>query len=196
MNSNRFIRLLFVAVLFSAQAGVLWAEKMHEEADRIAQEIVSGLSSEHALVLDIRCGEWTPALSQSLRQLLIDRSFDVREIRSQDLLNLSEMHEEAFDMKSIGIESAVLVNVELNLKWQMLEHRRFLSYRTERVPVLSFIVKQIKLPEQRLLQIDSYDFVQAGSRDSSMSSMRLRWFEPLIVSSAVASIIFLLWTIE
>jgi hypothetical protein len=194
--SNRFIRLLFVALLFSAHASVVWAEKMHEEADQIALEIASWLDPGQALVLDIRCGEWTPALSQSLRQILLERLFDLREIRSQDLLSLYETNPEAVDLSKYGIDSAVMVNVELNLKWQMLEHKKFLSYRTERVPVQSFVVKQIQLPEHRLLRIDNYDLVQKGTKDSSLSAPRLQWFEPLIVSSAVASIIFLLWTIE
>ena len=99
-------------------------------------------------------------------------------------------------LSDYGINSAILISVDLNLKWQVVERKSFLSYRSERIPVYSFITKQIQLPEYRLLSIDHYDFAPQDNIDSSISAPRLKWFEPLIASTAVASIIFLLWTIE
>jgi len=52
------------------------------------------------------------------------------------------------------------------------------------------------LPQRKLIQVNTYDYSLSGSKDSSISAPRLRWFEPLIAGAALASIVFLLWTIE
>ncbi len=173
-----------------------WAEKLHEDAEQIAIHIADQLHSDLPVFLDIRCGEWTPALSQSLRDILLQRSFDLREAKSRALFDPDNTSMENGTLNEYGISSAILVSVELNLKWQVVERKSFLSYRSERIPVHSFITKQIQLPEYRLLNIDHYDFVQQDSKDGSISSPRLKWFEPIIVSTAVASFIFFLWTFE
>jgi hypothetical protein len=84
----------------------------------------------------------------------------------------------------------------MNIKWVTKEHKSFLSYRTERKAVHSFEVKQVQLPGRQLIAIDSFDYLQPNSAESTMSAPHLRWFEPLIATTAIASIIFLLWTIE
>jgi len=183
-------------MLFSACVSVAWAEKLHEEAGQIAAHIAGLLNSDMPVFLDIRCGEWTPALSQCLRDTLLERSFDLREAKSRALFDPDNTNMENSKLSDYGINSAILISVELNLKWQVVERKSFLSYRSERIPVYSFITKQIQLPEYRLLSIDHYDFAPQDNIDSSISAPRLKWFEPLIASTAVASIIFLLWTIE
>jgi len=52
------------------------------------------------------------------------------------------------------------------------------------------------LPQYRLQKIDNYDLMGQKHIDASANTMKLKWFDPLLVSTAVASIIFLLWTIE
>jgi len=191
-----FIKVLAFVVLFSACAVSAWAEKLHAESELIAQQIADYLDPSQPLFLDIRCGEWTPALNQSLSKILLERSFDLRQSLSNSPLRGYEPDTETPNLTDYGIDSAVLASVELSLKWKILEHKNFFSYRTERIPVYSFITKQTKLPENRLLRIDDYDFVPDESEQSSFSAPRLQWFEPIIVGTAVASIIFLLWTIE
>lgn len=196
MISQRWILLLIVVLLFSAHVSFAWAERMHEDAQQISSVIADWLDPDQAIFLEIRCGEWTSALAQSMRETLLERSFDLRELRSGQVPGAFEWDTDPRFLEGFGLQSAVLVTIELNLKWQTIEHKSFFSYRSERVPVQSFIVKQVQLPGQKLLRIDNYDFVQSTDKDTALSAPRLQWFEPLVVSTALASIIFLLWTIE
>mgnify|MGYP006967020225 CR=1 FL=1 len=95
-----------------------------------------------------------------------------------------------------GVDSANLVQIDMNIKWQTTEQKGFFFYRSERKPVYSFSIKQIRLPMHKLISISTYDYSQSSARDNTMPSTRLRWFEPLFATAAVASLVFLLWTIE
>lgn len=185
-----------LVILLLACALFVWAEQLQKEADLIAVGIAGYIDTKMPVFLDLRCGEWTPALSQSLSQELLSKDTDLREIRSHEVFDENGRMPEAALLADYGILEATLVQVELNLKWQMIEHISFFSYRTERRPIYSFVIKQMKLPTHQLIEVSSYDFSPKVSRDSSISAPRLRWFEPLIASTALASIIFLLWTIE
>ncbi|MCB5263145.1 MAG: hypothetical protein M0Q16_10555 [Candidatus Cloacimonetes bacterium] len=187
-------RILVVLLLVCALS--LGAEQLQKEADEIALNIAAFIDTRLPVFLDIRCGEWTPALSQSLSQELLTKQADLREIRTHAVYEEGAALLESGLLANYGLTEANLVQVELNLKWQMIEHKSFFSYRTERRPIYSFVVKQLKLPQHQLMEVDTYDFSSGGSRDSNISAPRLSWFEPLIASTALASIIFLLWTIE
>ncbi|HRX77314.1 MAG TPA: hypothetical protein P5342_07610, partial [Candidatus Cloacimonadota bacterium] len=162
----------------------LTAEQQQREADEIAKHIAMFISTDMPVLLDLRCGEWTPALSQSLAHELLTKEADLRDTRSYAMFDLGSEMPEAYLLSNYGLSEANLVQVDLNLKWQIVEHKSFFSYRSERRPVYSFVVKQLKLPQHQLLKVDTYDFSPAGSRDSSISAPRLRWFEPLIASTA------------
>jgi hypothetical protein len=187
-------RILVILLLFCALFA--WAEQQQHDADDIAHSIADFIDTDLPVFLDIRCGEWTPALSQSLSRELLAKEIDLRELGSPVLHDERSQGTLSASLSEYGLSQANLVQVELILKWQMIEHKSFFSYRTERRPVYSFVVKQLKLPEHQLTKVNTHDFSLAESRDSSISAPRLRWFEPLIAGSALASIIFLLWTIE
>ncbi|MCD8480449.1 MAG: hypothetical protein LRZ88_09650 [Candidatus Cloacimonetes bacterium] len=187
-------RILVVLLLFCALFA--WAEQQQKESDDIANSIAEFIDTDLPVLLDIRCGEWTPALSQSLSRLLLAKGTDIRELGSAAHFDEHSQTPLSATLAEYGLSGANLVQVELILKWQMIEHKSFFSYRTERKPIYSFVVKQLKLPEHQLTKVNTHDFSPAESRESSISAPRLRWFEPLIAGSALASIIFLLWTIE
>ncbi|MDY0151435.1 MAG: hypothetical protein RBS43_04100 [Candidatus Cloacimonas sp.] len=164
------------------------AQEAVEIASAIAQEIQTG----EPVFLELHTGEWTPALSQQIALLLIERGADLRTTYSPDN---SELEPAAghINLANFGLESALLVQVELNVKWLEVVQRNFFSYRSERRPIYSFETKQILLPQQRLIKVSSYDFNRPNSPDTEISRLRMRWFEPLVASAAVASMIFLLW---
>jgi len=135
-------------------------------------------------------------LSRSLSELLLEQNADIRETLTQSGYTDYGGDSEGIPLSDYGLESALLVQVQMNIKWQNIEHKSFFSYRSERNLINSFVVKQVQLPQQRLIAIDNYDFPQKSAQDSVLSAPRLHWFEPLIATTAIASIIFLLWTIE
>lgn len=164
------------------------AQEAVEIASAIAQEIQTG----EPVFLELHTGEWTPALSQQLSMLLIERGTDLRTANETDHSEL-EPAVGQINLANYGLESALLVQVELNVKWLEVVQRNFFSYRSERHPIYSFETKQILLPQQRLIKVSSYDFNRPNSPDTEISRLRLRWFEPLVASAAIASMIFLLW---
>lgn len=196
MHNNRFYILLLVALLFSAHVPAAWAESLHEEADSIAIRIAAGIPSGQAVFLKLRCGEYTQALSSSLRKELLARSIDLREVPDLLAINSSLEADSGLNLDAYGLKSALLIDVELQLSWETHEDKSFLAYRSRRIPVHRFVTKQIQLPQYRLQKIDNYDLMGQKNPDAGASTMKLKWFDPLLVSTAVASIIFLLWTIE
>jgi len=177
-------------------AVVLSAEARQEAAAEIAEHIAEYIEADLPIFLELRCGEWTPALANSLSERLLAKGADLRELPKAQGFHDSEQYPESDVLQNYGIKEAKLVQVELNLIWKTVEHKSFFSYRTERLPVYSFAVKQLLLPQRKLIQVNTYDYSLSGSKDSSISAPRLRWFEPLIAGAALASIVFLLWTIE
>lgn len=187
---------MLVSIVLFAHIAMVWAKGIDQEAELVASEIVESISLSEAIFLDIRCGEWTPALSQHLKQKLLAQGADIRQTRNSSIFADLDQESQGPSLSEYGLDLARLVQVSMNLSWQTREHKSFFSYRTERMIVHNFEVKQVLLPEYRLISIDSFDHVVPDSPDGSLSAPRLRWFEPLIATTAIASIVFLLWTIE
>lgn len=179
---KRVLITITIVFLF-ARVSVAWATEIKDQSQVLALRIADLLSSEEIHVLDIRCGEWTPSLKRELSAELLKREFDVREPHSIESFLPAD-------------ETGVLVQIDLNLDWQQVEEKSFFSYTTRRIPISTFVVKQISLPQNRLLKLDSFEVLLNSESKPNSSAVRLRWFDPLIAISAVASIVFLLWTME
>ncbi len=177
------VLITITMVFLLAHVSLAWATDAKDQAQVLALRIADLLTSGEIHVLDIRCGEWTPSLKRELSSELLKREFDLRETHSL----------ESFLPEN---EKGVLVQVDLNLDWQQVEEKNFFSYTTRRIPVSTFVVKQVSLPENRLLKLDSFEALLNYEPKQNSSAVRLRWFDPLIAISAVASIVFLLWTME
>lgn len=192
--------LLPVCILFSLCIPV-WGLQAAHEAETIAVAIAKEIQTGEPIFLDLRTGEWTTSLNQSLAQILLTRGADLRD-NPNSLQNpefAMDTTEEGFkqiNLKEYSITSAVLVQVNLNVKWQERVEKNFFSYRSTRHPIYSFETKQIHLPDQRLIKVSSYDFSRADSPEREDSRLRLRWFEPLVAATAIGSMIFLLWNFD
>ncbi|MCB5253959.1 MAG: hypothetical protein LHW51_13430 [Candidatus Cloacimonetes bacterium] len=195
MTKDRTLALLITALLL-AHAMMAWAEQPDDELETIASDIAEVIALDQALFLDLRCGEFTPALSQNLSQLLLERGADIRHSATHSFYTDFDTESESISLDEYDLQQALLVQVQMNIKWVTKEHKSFFSYRTQRKAVHSFEVKQIQLPARKLIDIDSFDYEQSDDAQSTLSAPHLRWFEPLIATTAIASIIFLLWTIE
>lgn len=187
---------LLMTMLLLAHATMVWAEQPDEELGAVAQDIADAIALDQALFLDLRCGEFSPALSRNLSQLLLERGADIRQSSAHSFYTEFDPESESISLDEYGLQQALLVQVQLNIKWVTKEHKSFLSYRTERKAVHSFEVKQVQLPGRQLIDIDSFEYMQPDSAENTVSAPHLRWFEPLIATTAIASIIFLLWTME
>ncbi len=192
--------LLPVCILFSLCIPV-WGLQAAHEAETIAVAIAKEIQTGEPIFLDLRTGEWTTSLNQSLAQILLTRGADLRDnpnsLQSPEFaMDNTEDGFKQINLKEYSITSAVLVQVNLNVKWQEQVEKNFFSYRSTRHPIYSFETKQIHLPDQRLIKVSSYDFSRADSPEREDSRLRLRWFEPLVAATAIGSMIFLLWNFD
>lgn len=188
-------RYLFPVWIFLICSLSLNAVQAAHEAEIIALAISTEIQTGQPVFLDLKCGEWTPALSQHLVSQLLARNEDVR-INFSDLegdLAESEVGLSRIKLSDYGLSQALLVQVNLNLKWQEEVQRNFFSYRSTRKPVYSFEISQIKLPEQKIIKVSNYDYRRPSNPDEEVSRLRMRWFEPLVAGAAIGSMIFLLW---
>jgi hypothetical protein len=192
------LKYLLPVCIFLCLSVPVWGLQAAHEAETIAAAIAEEIQTGEPIFLDLRTGEWTASLTQNLSKILLAREADLRD-NPNSLQNpefAMEITEEGYkqiNLKDYGINAAVLVQVNLNVKWQERIEKNFFSYRSTRHPIYSFETKQIHLPEQRLIKISAYDFSRTDSPEKEVSRLRLRWFEPLVATTAIGSMIFLLW---
>lgn len=186
--------LLTVWILLCLSIGLNAIQAAHE-AEIIALAIADEIQTGQPVFLDLNCGEWTPALSQHLVSQLIARNEDVRLQFSDQEAGISDTETNLSQIKpsDYGLSQALLVQVNLNLKWRDEVQRNFFSYRSTRQPVYSFEISQIQLPQQKILKVSSYDFSRPKNPEEDLVRLRMRWFEPLVAGAAIGSMIFLLW---
>ncbi len=167
----------------------------------ISSELVKLIDLDEPIFLDIRAGEWTSQMENEIRTQLLGKDADIRE-------QLPELHSPASDSESVDIDqtkaildnfqtdAAYLYQISLDIEWNVLEHKKLFAYRVERVPTYSFTIKKILLPENRLLALNIYKYSGNAPETLSSREIRLKWFDPIIASLAIGSLIYLLWTIE
>lgn len=189
--------VLIVLLLWSITAA---AKYQSIEAAQIADSLAARISTSEPVILELRTGEWTPALQTALRKALLLRGADIRELGSDFPTVSDSLGDDPaepgsdYQLHELGLSSAVLVQVDMDYGWQTIERKTFLSYRQERRQVYNFGIKQIRLPDHKLQAISVYvhERKDPGATDSLIS--RMKWFEPVFASMALASIIYLLWT--
>jgi len=181
--------LLLISELLSFQDPITLGQIISE----IATEIQIG----QPIFLDINCGEWNPVLTQKLSAELLEKGADLRYNLSDTKIAQAYTEDEKVPDFSIpGLEKALLVQINLNIVWQETVKSSFFSYRTERYPVHIFEIRQIQLPAQQILKISTYSLPLPNPDSSGTGSLHFRWFEPLVASAAIGSLIFLLWNFD
>lgn len=193
---NHISKAIGLMLLMLLLASLAKAEQVHQVARSVAEHIAGFIKVDEPILMDIRCGEWTPALTQSLTELLLNSGADIRESTNHVFSEDETAASDTISLQTYSLKSANLVRISLSMKWQVIEKKSFFSYQSERKPIYSFEVKQIRLPNQQLKYVNTYDYMPKDSKDSTLSSARLRWFEPLVATTALGTLIFLLWTIE
>ncbi len=188
---------LFLVWVFVTALGLLSAVQIAQEADIIAEALAQRVQTSEPIFISINAGEWTNSLNNSLSQKLLARGLDIRQRLDQlpdsGELGMGLAMSDSLDLASLGISGALLLQIALNMKWEQQTEKTFFAYHSERRPVYSFEMKQIRLPEQKLLDISNYDYLRDNAPETEHSRLRLRWFEPVVASAAIASMIILLW---
>lgn len=189
-------------VLFCWLAGFCWLEAVSyapAEPDTISARIVALIDISQPVYLEVQAGDLTSTLDFKIRQLLIQKGADLRELNLQSWEAGLNPAEDSLNTPVPDISAPLtgqLVKISMELDWTTLEHRSFFSYRSERRPLYSFQIKQISLPLHRLQTIDNLSFVVPSIPSQGQSPANLRWFEPVLAITALGSLIYLLWNTE
>ncbi len=168
------------------------------EPEFISERIVELIDVSRPLLLDIQAGDLTPRLDFLIRGLLLAKGADLREADplAGSAYSASGDSLAWADLAPYALQNLNLVSIGLELGGTTVEHKSFLSYRSERYPLYTFQVKQIRLPGHKLTSIDELAFTGTDRKNGGPSLSSLKWFEPVLATTALASLIYLLWTIE
>jgi len=195
----RYLWLILLAALWIKP---VLAQVSPTEISALGEAIVKQISTGEPLILDIRAGEWSQALANEIKRQLLLRGADIREaglgqhspaltFTEEDSLGLEE-----YNLELLKLKTALLVWVEMELRWQTVERKSFLSYSSQRKPLYVFNIKQIFLPSRQLRQVGSVSRELNANEHSRETMSGIKWFEPMLATAALASIIYLLWTTE
>ncbi len=177
-----------------------------QKAPEIVSALLDSLSFSAPVILDIRCGEWTPALETEMRKLLLQRQVEVREI-SFGLLRDSREYGPLAMETDYGLDGTALLQMvnldradylELNLEHTVVqgEKRNLVSFSRYNMPVYKFDLKQITLPGQRLAAVREYRLEGVPEIENPGSLLALKWYEPVLATAILGSLVYLLWTIK
>ena len=176
----------------------LSSEPAVREAGR---SIVQTVDTDEPIFIEIRAGQYSSVLANEVKKQLLAKGSDLREAEpdyfsaAQDSLN-EHAFSQAGALKRLGLKQARLVLVEMELDWKTVEERGFLSYSSTRIPLYLFNIKQIALPSGQLLKLDSFSQQAKTGTDGQKAAKGIAWFEPMLITAALASIIYLLWTTQ
>lgn len=194
---------LFVISLITVPC---YAIKTPETAAVIATQLCDSLSLNHPVVLDIRCGEWTPNLELAIRRALLSRQVDIREIGIDSLYGADEATQPDSSnlalsrgiqlLSALSLQRYDILEITLEQTYATGESRNLISYSHYQKPVYRFILKQITLPEQRLLTVREYSLNGEMELDNPGSILALKWYEPLVATALISALLIMLWTLK
>jgi hypothetical protein len=186
----------FLVLLLAITCCHLIAESRYPSAepDTISTQISELIDISSPLLLDIQAGDLSTQLDYLIRHKLLLKGADIRELpEGEDILPDSLGVGEPVNF---ALQRSRLVRITLDLGSTVIERKSFLSYHSDRYPLYTFQIRQIALPDNRLLQIDSLSFTDTQSKPESRATGDVKWFEPVIASAVVVSLVYLLWTTE
>lgn len=195
-------RHLWLVICAALWICVVQAQISPGEVTAISETIVGQIITGEPIILDIRAGEWSQALANEIKRQLLSKGADIREAglgQHSPAVSYAEgdsTETEDYDLRKLKLEAALLVMVEMELRWQTVERSSFLSYSSQRKPQYVFNLKQISLPSRQLRHVSSVTHELQSSDKGGSGISGIRWFEPMLVTAALASIIYLLWTTE
>jgi len=198
--------VLSAALLMSGSLFSINTIRPEEKAPEVLMALTDSLDFDSPVILDIRCGEWTPAMDRELRKILLDRKTDLREISfglikdGNDYLPLAMESDFGINgamlLQMLKLERAEYLEISLEQSLVTGEKRNLISYSRYRMPVYNFVLKQISLPEQQLLSIKEYKLNGTPEVENPGSLLAMKWYEPILASAVLGSLIYMLWTLK
>lgn len=166
-----------------------------------SRSIVQTIDTGEPIFIEIRAGQFSSVLANEVKKQLLEKGADLREAELDYSMTAQDSLEEydfsqARALTQLGLKQARLILVEMELDWKTIEERGFLSYSSTRIPLYLFNIKQIALPSGQLLKLDSFSQEAETSTDNQKTAKGITWFEPMLITAALASIIYLLWTTQ
>lgn len=193
------IKTLLISLILMLATG-LCANQNAFEVQAISSELIKSIDLSQAVFLEIRAGEYSSTLENELRLQLLKLGADIREYKLRVGNGLNETSDESYDkqytLSSYNLSRAHLIQINMDINWQLVEKKRIFSYQSSRVPVYSFEIKTIQLPEYKLLALSNYKHIGKNKLGFESGNHHLRWFDPIIATAALGSLIYLLWTTE
>ncbi len=189
-------RILILLLFLSCLPLLAAAEHPEAEPELISVRIVELIDTGKPVILDIQAGDLTSELGYRIRRMLLDKGADLRETEAGALDDIALQEAQASEIPDRPLGEANLVRISMELGGLTIEEKGFLTYNSQRFPLYTFQIRQISLPAYSLKQIDSLSFVEKNINAKSQPLTTIKWFEPVLASTALASIIYLLWTTE
>ncbi len=192
---------LWLALILILGINLLFSLTSAKEVFEVSKRIVEQIDTGDPVIIEIRAGQYSRALADEVKSQLLKKGADLREAQTDYYSPASDSLDEATyipakALAQLGIKKARLILVEMELDWKTVEKRGFLSYSSTRIPLYHFYVKQISLPSGQLLQLESFSREADTSTKNQNISKGITWFEPMLITTALASIIYLLWTTQ
>lgn len=177
-----------------------------QEVPGLLAQLTDSLVVTDPVILDIRCGEWTPLLERELRKTLLQRQADVREVSfgllkdSQEFLPLAMETDYGLDgtalLQMFKLAKADYLELTLEQSVETGEKRNLFSYSRYSRPVYRFVLKQISLPEQKLTALREYRIYGETELENPGSLLAMKWYEPIVAGAVLGSLIYMLWTLK
>lgn len=186
----------FLLVLLLLSCSYLGALQTDFDARSISTELATLIESDKPLFIEVRAGEYSHSLQKELISVLLSQGADIRESKNNLLYDVEQSTEETDVLSFYGLGSATLVQINMDINWESQEDKRLFSYQSTRIPVYSFDLRFMDLPGYRVRDIKSYTHLPKHTTNKSSESSRMRWFDPIIATAALGSLIYLLWNTE
>jgi len=193
-------------IVSAVKALALNPSEMENKSAEIATSLTDSLVLQQPVILDIRCGEWTSYLEREMSKALLARKVDLRETNIMLIKDNNDMLPIAMEsdfgvngkilLEMLKLRNADLLEVSLEQSIETGEKKTFFSYTRYNIPVYRFTLKQIALPEQKIVFIKETKESGTVEPDNPSSLLAAKWYEPVIASAILGSLIYLLWTVK
>lgn len=205
---KKIIICVLLAAAFLTAASLYSASIINpeEKAPEVLAALTDSLDFYGPVILDIRCGEWTNALQRELRKILLQEKIDIRETDIMLLKDNNDWLPIAMEsdfgvngkmlLQMLNLDKAYILEMDLEQSVETGEKRNFISYSRYSMPVYRFVLKQISLPEQQLLSIKEYKLNGSPEVENPGSLLAMKWYEPILASAVLGSLIYMLWTLK
>lgn len=179
---------------------------LEQKAVDIVPILLDSLAFNSPVILDVRSGEWTPALERELRKCLLEKQVDVREAFLGLLDNINSMLPLGMEtdfgvngdilLQMLKLPQAEILELTMEQSVETFEKRNLFSYARYKMPVNRFILKQITLPGQKLAAMKEFKLTGDPEIENPGSLLAMKWYEPILASAILGSLIYALWTLK